>query len=107
MEPHKSPDVLRKSVVIRVYVDAYHSLIMLNGRSNTSIIIYVNNTQTIWFTKQQNTVEFSSFGLEFIALMITTEMFINAGRIEAVSISSSYYDALHSILNFDATIIYM
>ena len=38
----------------------------LNRRSHTGIITYVNNAPIIWFSKQQNTVLLSSFGLELI-----------------------------------------
>ena len=49
--------MLKNSVVIRVYVDANHAGNMLNRRSHTGIIIYVNNVPIIWFGKRQNTVE--------------------------------------------------
>ena len=38
------------------------------------IFIYVNNTPVIWYSKRQNKVETPSFGSEFIALMIGTDL---------------------------------
>ena len=57
LEPHRELDDLRKSVVIRVYVDANNARNMLNMRSHTGILIYVNNITIIWFRKRQNTLE--------------------------------------------------
>ena len=60
--------------MIKYYVDNNHAGNMANGRSHSGIIIYVNNAPIIWYSKCQNTVEASSFGLEFFALRIATEM---------------------------------
>ena len=46
----------------------------MTRRSHSGILIYINNTPIIWYSKRQNTVESSSFGFEFIALRIATEM---------------------------------
>ena len=56
------------------YVDADHAGNLMTRRSHTGIIIYLNNTPVIWYSKRQNTVETSSFGSEFIALRIAVEM---------------------------------
>ena len=56
------------------YVDADHAGNMITRRSHTGIIIFVNNSPIIWYSKRQNTVDTSSFGSEFIALRIATEM---------------------------------
>ena len=68
------PEALGKYVVIKAYVDANHAGNMSNRRSHSGIIIYVNNSPIIWYSKKQNTVEASSFGLEFFAIGIVTEM---------------------------------
>ena len=47
---------------------------MANRRSHTGILIYVNNAPIVWYSKRQNTVETSSFGSEYVALRICTEM---------------------------------
>ena len=74
MIPRHMPEALGKYVVIKAYVDANHAGNMENRRSHSGIIIYVNNSPIIWYSKRQNTVEGSSFGSEFIALRISTEM---------------------------------
>ena len=58
----------------KAYVDANHAGNMANRRSHSGIIIYVNNAHIVWYSKRKNTVEDSSFGSEFVALRITTEM---------------------------------
>ena len=68
------PEALGKYVVIKAYVDANHAGNMSNRRSYCGIIIYVNNVPIIWYSKHKNAVESSSFGLDFIAPRIETEM---------------------------------
>ena len=67
-------EALGKYVVIKSYLDANHAGNMENRRLHYGIIIHVNNSPIIWYSKQHNTVEASSFGSEFVALRITTEM---------------------------------
>jgi hypothetical protein len=43
-------------------------------RSRTGVLIYLNRAPIMWFSKRQNSVETSSFGSEFVALKIATEM---------------------------------
>ena len=61
-------------VYVGCYVDADNAGNMLTRRSHTWIIIFVNNSPIIWYSKRQNIVESSRFGSEFIALRIATEM---------------------------------
>ena len=51
-----------------------HAGNLIAWQSHAEIIIFVNNSPIIWYSKCQNTVESSSFGSEFIALRIATEM---------------------------------
>ena len=74
MIPRHTTEALGKYAVIKSYVDANHAVNMENRRSYSVIIIYVNNAPIIWYSKLQNTVEASSFGSDFVALRITTEM---------------------------------
>ena len=68
------PEALGKYVVIKAYVDANHAGNIANRRSHSGIIIYVNNAPIIWYSKCQNTVEATSFGSNFVALKISTEI---------------------------------
>ena len=60
--PKNIPEAIGNHIVIKVYVDANHSGNMANRRSHSGIIIYVNNSPIIWYSKQQKTVEASIFG---------------------------------------------
>ena len=59
---------------IDFFVDADHAGDVVSRRSHTGIIIFVNRAPIIWYSKRQNTVETSTFGSEFIALRIATEL---------------------------------
>ena len=72
MMPRHMPEALDKYVVIKAYVDANHVGNMENRRLYSGIIVYVNNSPIIWYSKCQNSVESSSFGSEFVALRIAT-----------------------------------
>ena len=61
--PRHITEALGKYVVIKAYVDANHAGNMENRRLHSDIIIYVNNSPIIWYSKRQNTVKASSFGL--------------------------------------------
>jgi len=72
--PHKMVKPLGNPITIRTYVDANHAGNLANRRSHTGIIMYINNAPIIWYSKRQNAVETSSFGSEFVALSIATEL---------------------------------
>jgi hypothetical protein len=69
--PHNAPEPRGKNVDIRVFVDADHAGDKITWRSQMGFIILINNAPMIWYSKRQNTVESSIFGLEFIATMKT------------------------------------
>jgi len=72
--PVKMPERLGGPVQVLAFVDANHAGNMKTRRSHTGILIYINQAPIIWYSKRQNTVEASSFGSEYIALRICTEM---------------------------------
>ena len=55
-------EALGKYVLIKAYVDSKHVGNMENRRSQSGIIINVNNSPIIWYSKRQNTFESSRFG---------------------------------------------
>ena len=59
---------------INCFVDADHAGNRVTRRSHTGIIMYCNTAPIIWYSKRQNTVESSTFGSEFVALKIATEL---------------------------------
>ena len=65
---------LSKYVVIKDYIDSNHAGNMSNRSLHSGIIIYINNTPIIWYSKFQNIVEDLRFLPEFVALRITTGM---------------------------------
>ncbi|GFH49000.1 hypothetical protein CTEN210_05476 [Chaetoceros tenuissimus] len=72
--PRRMPTPHGAEVLTRAYVDANHAGNLANRRSHTGILIYINNSPVLWYSKKQNTVETSSFGSEFVALHIAVEM---------------------------------
>ena len=72
--PINGPESLGNPVILSAYVDANHAGNMKTRRSHTGILVYMNNAPILWYSKRQNTVESSSFGSEYIALRICTEM---------------------------------
>ena len=72
--PHDMPEARGIEVDVNVFVDADHAGNKITRRSHTGIILFCNMTPIVWYSKRQNTVETSTFGSEFIALRIATEL---------------------------------
>ena len=68
--PDNAPPPRGASVQISVYVDSDHAGNKVTRRSQTGILILLNMAPINWFSKRQNTVESSTFGLELIALKL-------------------------------------
>ena len=71
---HNMPEARGVAVNINVFVDADHAGNKVTRRSHTGIILMINMAPILWYSKRQNTVETSTFGSEFVALRITTEL---------------------------------
>ena len=56
------------------FVDANHAVDNVTRRSQTGILIFCNQAPIIWFSKRQNSVESSAFGLDFTALKNAVEL---------------------------------
>ena len=72
--PRKNLEPLGEPVTVWVYVDENHEGNLANSSTYSCIIIYVNKVLINLYSIRYNTVESSSFGLEFVALLIFTEM---------------------------------
>ena len=72
--PPNMPTPRGNPVTITCFVDANHAGNMVTRRSHTGVIIFLNNAPILWFSKKQNTVESSTFGSEFVAARIATDM---------------------------------
>ena len=70
MLPRHVPEALGKYVVIKAYVGDNHAGSIANRRSHSGIIIYVNNSPIISYSKHQNTVETSISGLELLLIVL-------------------------------------
>jgi len=64
-------------IEISCFVDADHTGNLATRWSQTGILIFINKAPIIWFSKCQNTVESSTFGSEFFALQIATDILIS------------------------------
>ena len=69
-----SPESRGKPVQINVFMDAAHATDLVTRRSVMGILIYIIGAPIRWYSKQQNTIESSTFGLEFVAAKIAVEM---------------------------------
>ena len=72
--PPNAPEPQGRPVQINAFVNASHARNKLVHRSQTGILIYLNKSPIIWYSKTQKTIETSTFGSEFVALQIATEM---------------------------------
>jgi hypothetical protein len=72
--PLNAPEARGQPVQINCFVDADHAGNSVTRRSHTGVLIFLNKSPILWFSKRQNTVESSTFGSEFIALKIATEL---------------------------------
>jgi len=68
------PEPLGEPVQINLFVDAAHATDLIIRRSTTGIVIFINGAPIMRYSKRQNTIEASTFGSEFVALRIATEM---------------------------------
>ena len=74
--PHNTPEPLGNPVKLTVFCDASHADCLVTRRSTTGILIFANSTPIQWYSKRQNTVESSTYGSEFVAMRIATEMLL-------------------------------
>lgn len=72
--PRNAPKPLGRHVEISVFVDADHAGDKITRRSRTGVLLYLNRTPILWYSKRQNTVETSTFGSEFVAMRLSCEM---------------------------------
>ena len=75
--PHNIPEPRGEPIQLNVFVDADHAGDRVTRRSQTGIFIWGNLSPISWYSKKQNTVESSTFGSDYVALRIETEMVIS------------------------------
>jgi len=72
--PPDAPEPRGYPVQLSTFVDAAHATDLVTRRSVTGILILANGAPVKWFCKRQLTIESSTFGSEFVALRVATEM---------------------------------
>jgi hypothetical protein len=72
--PPARPEARGLSVQVNKFCDAAHVTCHMTRRSTTGIIFFINGAPISCYSKRQNTIESSTFGSEFVALKIATEM---------------------------------
>jgi hypothetical protein len=72
--PGNAPVPRGLPVQLNVFIDTNHAGNKLNRRSHTRILIYLNQSPIVWYSKSQKTVETLTFGSEFMALRVATEL---------------------------------
>lgn len=75
--PPNAPEPRGHPIQVNCFVDSDHAGDRMTRRSQTGIILYCNSAPIIWYSKRQNTVEASTFGSEFVALRVATELIIS------------------------------
>ena len=71
-----APELLGREIQINCFVDADHAGNAVTRLLHRGIIIFLNIALISWYSKQQNTVESSTYSSEFIALKTVTEQII-------------------------------
>ena len=66
--PGNMPEARVLSVSISVFVDASHGGNVKYRRSQTGMLIFANKAPMHWYSKNQTSVETSTFGAEFCAM---------------------------------------
>jgi hypothetical protein len=72
--PWDMPDPKGKIVSTHCFVDADHTCNRVTRRSQMEILLFVNSSWLVWYSKRQNTVETSTFGSEFVTVKIAGEL---------------------------------
>ena len=70
------PGPLDKISHTTCFVYANHAGSIITWRLQTGVLIYAMNAPIIWFSKNQNTVDSSMFGYEFVAMRITRDLIV-------------------------------
>ena len=72
--PPNMPEARGHCVTISCFVDANHAGDVVDRRSQTGVLIFMNRSPIHWYSKRQATVEVSTFGAEYCALRVAVEM---------------------------------
>jgi hypothetical protein len=74
--PPKMLEPLGHPVTILTFDDTNHTDTVVTSCSHSGILLFVQNSPILWLSWQQNTVETSMFGSEFVTLRTAHDMII-------------------------------
>ena len=63
-------------VTISAFVHANHAGNVVTCCSHSGILIFIQNTPIIWFSKRQNTVKGATFGSKLVAMRIAKDLIV-------------------------------
>jgi hypothetical protein len=72
--PPNAPEPRGKAVQMIAFSDSDHAGDLLTRRSRTGVLIYLNRSPIIWYSKKQTSIETSTFGSEYMALKTCTDL---------------------------------
>ena len=75
--PPNPPKPRRRPIHIDFFVESGLAGDRVTRRSQTGILLYFSSAHNIFYYKQQNTVQSSTFGSEFAALRISSDLIIS------------------------------
>ena len=71
--PSNAPELLGMEFILQTYVDADHAGDRLTRQSRSGVPVFMNSAPIYWLSKNQTSVETSSFGSEFVAMTTCCE----------------------------------
>ena len=71
------PEPLGKAVATTITMDANLNHCLATGKSLTGCLHFVNKTLVDWYSKNQATVETTTYGSEFVAAKAATEQIMD------------------------------
>ena len=74
--PDNSPEPRGGIFQLNIYVDSDHFRDKVTRKTQTIILFFINMALIYWFSKNQLTVESSTFGYEYVSLNISFERII-------------------------------
>ena len=75
--PPNAPPSRGRPVQVNCFVDSDHAGNRITRRSHTGILLFCNSAPILWHSKRQKTVESSTFGSEFVALRVATDLIVS------------------------------
>jgi hypothetical protein len=73
-KPQDMPEPRGKQVKMTTFVDSDHAGDKVTRRSRTGVLVYLNRSPIVWYSKKQGSIETSSFGSEFTAMKTAVEI---------------------------------